>query len=567
MAADWHGGTAVADPARQRRSASSVLLPAACAGAIAALAWWWLAATPQAVLREQLRVGQFWFLEGLFLSLVITSTLAGRELLRALDLPSKRLLVGITCAAATLVLAAPRTNRIFYDEQIYQSIGQNLSDLHRAQMCNDGTVEYGVLQCWRPEYNKQPYGYPYLISLAYRWLGTSDTAAHRLNLLTSGATAGAIFLLTLLLTRDRLPAGLAALAFTLLPEQLRWAHAASAEPTAALACTGAVLAAAAFVRFRSSTALAWMAVATSWAAYVRMEGILILAVAALIVLLYARQEVARPRFAWMAISCLVLLLPASAHLAAVQNESWGSIEGRFALPFFWTNVASNTAFYLGDRRFPVLFTALALAGLTLSRTTTLLIAWFGIFWGVFLFFYAGSYDYGADVRFSLMSHPPLAMLAGIGTARILRFFGVGAHRIAGPVAVALFLFQFGWYLPWVRSVGEEAWAARADVAFARQFAQRLPANAIVLTHNPGMFHVWGISAAQLSIAAGEPAYVRETLSRRYAGGVYLHWSFWCNVRDVVQREFCDRALVVHPSRLVGERWTRDYRNAFYRLTP
>ena len=49
--------------------------------------------------------------------------------------------------SALTVFVAPRTNRIYYDEQIYQSIGQNLSDLKLAQMCNDGTVEYGRLQC------------------------------------------------------------------------------------------------------------------------------------------------------------------------------------------------------------------------------------------------------------------------------------------------------------------------------------------------------------------------------------------------------------------------------------
>ncbi len=40
--------------------------------------------------------------------------------------------------------------------------------------------------------------------------------------------------------------------------------------------------------------------------------------------------------------------------------------------------------------------------------------WFVLFWGIFLFFYAGSYRYGADVRFALLSFMPLAVLAGIG---------------------------------------------------------------------------------------------------------------------------------------------------------
>jgi hypothetical protein len=135
------------------------------------------------------------------------------------------------------------------------------------------------------------------------------------------------------------------------------------------------------------------------------------------------------------------------------------------------------------------------------------------------------------------------------------------------MAVAALAFQFAWYLPWARAVGEEAWGARADVAFAREVARSLPANAVVLTHNPGIFQVWGINAAQLSLATTEPGYVDDTLPRRYAGGVYLHWSFWCNVSDPVQRAFCDRALASYPAQVIREHRTRDYRFAFYRVTP
>src|SRR5438067_1663302 len=84
----------------------------------------------------------------------------------------------------------------------------------------------------------------------------------------------------------------------------------------------------------------------------------------------------------------------------------------------------------------------------------------------------------------------------------------------------------------IRSTGEEACAARADVRYARQFADSLPPNSIVLTHNPSMFHIWGTNAAQLSIARTDPGRI-EQLLKRYAGGVYLHWNFWCNVPDRV----------------------------------
>ena len=84
-------------------------------------------------------------------------------------------------ASALTLFVAPRTNRIFYDEQIYQSIGQNLADLRLAQMCNDGSVEYGRLQCASGEYNKQPYAYPHLLSLAYRLFGVHAWTAFAVN--------------------------------------------------------------------------------------------------------------------------------------------------------------------------------------------------------------------------------------------------------------------------------------------------------------------------------------------------------------------------------------------------
>jgi hypothetical protein len=311
-----------------------------------------------------------------------------------------------------------------------------------------------------------------------------------------------------------------------------------------------------------------MAVVSSWAAYFRPEAILIVAVVAAIVLLAARDEVRRPQFAWAAVLWLGLLVPAAAHLAAVRNEGWGSGGEPFSLLSFWNNLGTNSIFYVADRRFPVAITALAIAGLSASRLTIMLVLWFGVFWGVFLFFYAGSYDYGADVRYSLMSYAPLAALAGIGAARLVRMMSAGeVRRPAAAIAIGALLLQFSWYLPWVRAVGEEAWAARADVAFARAVARSLPPNSFVLTHNPGMFHVWGADAAQMSLATADPGFVRDRLLPRYAGGVYLHWNFWCNVSDPLQQGFCTRAVRAYPTTLFQERQVRDYRYAFYRIAP
>ena len=119
-------------------------------------------------------------------------------------------------------------NRIFYDEQIYQSIGQNLTDLRLAQICNDGSVEYGRLQCLSGEYNKQPYGYPHLLSLAYRLFGVGTAVAFAVNAAAMVATVWAVYVLVWLLVRDRDAALFAGLVLALTPHQIIWSATADA---------------------------------------------------------------------------------------------------------------------------------------------------------------------------------------------------------------------------------------------------------------------------------------------------------------------------------------------------
>ena len=86
----------------------------------------------------------------------------------------------------------------------------------------------------------------------------------------------------------------------------------------------------------------------------------------------------------------------------------------------------------------------------------------------------------------------------------------------------------------------------------------------MLTHNPSMFHLWGVNAGQMSRAISNPAYVRF-LAEHYSGGLYLHWNFWCNVQDPVQREICTKALTIGTAEVLTEYRERDQSFAFYRM--
>src|SRR6185503_1990817 len=130
---------------------------------VAALLTWALR-TPMPPLREQLKTLQFWSLETcVFLGLLVTAVVL-RDLPRWLDRRDLLRIPALMALAMGLTVGlVPRTNRIYYDEQIYQNVGQNLADLKLAQMCNDGTVQDGRLRCSSGQYNKQPYAYPHVL--------------------------------------------------------------------------------------------------------------------------------------------------------------------------------------------------------------------------------------------------------------------------------------------------------------------------------------------------------------------------------------------------------------------
>jgi 4-amino-4-deoxy-L-arabinose transferase-like glycosyltransferase len=560
--------------------------PSRRAWVVVALAWVtgvtilaaWLLGTSTGMLREQLKLSQFWSLElcvllGLAFGIAILKDIS-RDFDRA-DVVRMALLA--LMAAGLTLFVAPRTNRIFYDEQIYQSVGQNLTDLRLAQICNDGSVEYGRLQCQSGEYNKQPYGYPHLLSLGYRLFGVGTAVAFAVNAAAMAATVCAVYVLVWLLFRDRDAALFAGLVLALTPHQIIWSATAAVEPTASLAAVVALVCAAHYQRSGGTAALGAAAVSAAYAIQFRPESLLVLPVAGLLAWPRLRDDIRHPRAWWVGFLFLGLVAVPVAHLFAVRNLEWGASAARFSLAYVPGNLRVNGWFYLFDARFPAVFTLFALIGLAwwepspaaagnrpwpfrLERPAMAI--YFALFFGIGLVFYAGSYDYGADVRYSLMTYPPIAVLAGLGAARLVG--AAGKSNLPARLMVTALAFQFLWYAPLVRATTEEAWAARADVRFARQLATELPVNSYVLTHNPGMFQLWGVNAGQLPLIVESPAYVRF-LTGRYTGGVFIHWNFWCNVQDPVHPEFCRRALALGTVELVREDRERDQRFALYRL--
>ncbi len=477
--------------------------------------------------------------------------------------------------ALTTGLLAPQTHRIYYDENIYLSIGQNLAHLNRAQTCNAGGEEYGLFHCTQWEYNKQPNGFPYIVSVIFRVFGTSEQAIFFFNNLLLGLSALVVFWL-LYLVNGTWQGGLFAVMITLAtPQNLHWYNTTAAEPSAAFFAALVLLTAWYYLQAKTSASLTLLTACTAFAIHFRPESLLLLP---LVLILTGRQAVTTPK-ALLANLLLFgfLTLPLWLHIELFHNHPWGSSGAPFSLNHFQPNLAVNGWHYLNNQEFPLLFTLLALCGLAWPNSSlaewwkkqAIFGLWFLSFWAIFLFFYAGSYHYGADIRYALLSYLPLALLAGIGADKIIQL--LLKKTTLQPVTlktilITLILLSLIPFLPLVRAVTHEAWAARADHRFAQQMVANLPKESIILTQNPNMFQIWGYAASQMSLAQTDPNYINQVLFNHYRGGVYFHYNFWCNVPDPVQNKFCHTILEKYEHQLLTEYREKDFRYALYRLS-
>ncbi len=537
----------------------------------------------------------------------------------ALSTPGIRLLLIVIAGALLVTLVATQIHRIYFDEDIYANMGQNIAYTGQAGMANYGTFEYGEYFVNWLLYNKDPAGWPYLMGLVFQLFGTDETLAFYLNnLLFVGGILVVFFIARMLAVGPPFTALLAALVYALIPHNLIWANTISAENAAAVFGGLAVLCALAWLRTREARRLFLLAAVLPFACAMRPESSLIAlwVFAAAAINLFAdgrRPDSTAPdpgrcdavrfhhplatRCFWATGSIsFALIIPIVLHFYAMSGESWGAEGAKFATSFFIGNVTVNGFYFINNREFPILVTLLALMGLAAwkgrrateglrgleepqglgvdFRSVLLMLLWFLLFWGIFLFFYAGSYKYGADVRFALVCFMPLSILAGLGGGVVRGWldgiFGWtcirGGNRLpAAGLLVLLLLISWLKFVPLIRLVGQEAWGARYDHMHAREFIRKIPNRSVVLTHIPTMFLLWGQSAIQTFAGINNPDLIRD-LMNRYQGHVYFHKNYWCNTVNDSNRSICEgiaQRYDLEPAAVARE---QSYEYGLYRMT-
>ena len=386
-------------------------------------------------------------------------------------------------------------------------------------MCNDGTVEYGRLQCCRGEYNKQPYAYPHLLSLVYRVFGVrprrgrspSTPARWRDRLRASTCSHGSLF-------ADRVGGGLrgaaagahAAAAAVVgdgrrravgVAGVRRWRSSRRCRPcafraVAALLGAGGDDGVCGAVPPRVAADPAGRGACCSWRHRARRVGAGALGWWALLAFAApgrprgapvrrAQRGLGNERRAPVAAATLPAQPPCQRPRSTSATSDFRS-STRCWRSSGWRGAAGSPS----ARRWSLYFLAVLRhrpavlrRQLQLRRRRPLL---------------------ADDLSAAGGARPASALRGG-------RRAGYGRRRRrAGRRgrSAAAWLFS---------SSGTRRSSARRPkrpgrrgpmCEFAALVAAELPANSYVLTHNPGMFHVWGVNAGQMSLAADNPGYLR-----------------------------------------------------------
>lgn len=476
--------------------------------------------------------------------------------------------IAVMVTSAAVLLLPPRTHKIFFDEDIYVQIGQSI--------VHDGVG--GIVDCALPasntaavpwhgiaySLNKEPMAYPFLVSLFVRAGMTHDAGFMCTLVMFLFGTAGMVFLARQFSLQtdshhaaDKLAAVgplLSGLAYGLWPENLRWAVTSSTELTLASLMIWSQGIGILALRTGSSASLFLSLATGALAAMVRPEGGIYLLPTLLLAALFGggfSREIGAKVIG--AAILAGMLWHHIAFLGSVAGQDWGAEGAKFSLEFIQHNLRDNIGYWISGRvretaSPPPFISVFFIAGIVSAvvaylrsdrtsrvsnaATWAAILLWFGLAVGIFLPFYAGSYFYGADIRFSLLAAPPFILITIRGVAAIISLpvtflirgnLRSGMKYASNGVAIALVAILWLPHVSEVRRLNSEAWQAREGHDACETIMKTLPRDAIVIEHIPSIWTNHGFGAIEINWALRNRHLV-DTLLRSHP--VFYFSGFW-----------------------------------------
>jgi hypothetical protein len=416
-------------------------------------------------------------------------------------------------------LIPPKTTRLFFDEDIYSDMAKQIAMHVSSCLCDYGNK----FECFKCELMKWPVGHPFLLSIPFALLGSSNLVASHFMIFLSSLSVVFVFLSSYLLFEDKRIAIFSSLILALLPVHILWSVTRTADVT--------------FSFFTSLILFFSILSAQSNNLRVHVISLLVLALAVqtktegivLIPLYFLTQIILNNNYStlfekrsyvFMIIASLLLIFVYLVHtFHAAKTETWGSSGEKFSLQYLSYNLPSNLGYwfesyaitergaYEGKQLYhPVIFTLIAIVGLVAlfkgeKKKFLVLVSWLGILFIMYASFYAGSVYFGVDVRYVLSQYIPFSILTGFGLFTIFDFLRKKTNKtIAFVLLVALLLIYFSFYIPKMHippSSIQESYGARLYWESAVNFASKQPDNCYFISHVSSIYSWLGKGHVQI----------------------------------------------------------------------
>ncbi|MCL4381091.1 glycosyltransferase family 39 protein [Candidatus Marsarchaeota archaeon] len=352
------------------------------------------------------------------------------------------------------------TQRIFFDDVIYQSQALYLIRTGQAVMCNYGTP----FQCFTDYMFHEPIGTAFNIAIGYTVFGVNQAAAYNVQLALAAICIVIVFFISFLLFKDHNAALFSAIFFALSPTLLVWAKPVTSDLEMMFYASLSIFFMIVFTYRKNIKTLSAFAFSVVLLAYMKINALIYILLLPMLFIIIDGEGIAKSvkdslhRIVMFfksnntANMLLILFLviglmpeiffsyselrsaPFGYENAQVQYSCGvGAIvpHSKFSTQYLIANLCANLYFWADKFKSqgifqPVLFTAFSILGAAMmavykKREFFMIAVWFLAIFISYTAFYAGAVTYGSDWRFMLGVIAQASIFAGFGAARILKF--------------------------------------------------------------------------------------------------------------------------------------------------
>ena len=486
------------------------------------------------------------------------------------------------------IFALPKTELIFFDENIYQGIALNILHSGNALMCWNGTPY--VQKCFSTELGFDPGGWPFLISIAFGIFGISNTTSYNLELFLGVLSIISVFLIANLLIKRKELGPISATIFSFIPEVFIWSKTLANPDMSFMAfAILAMLLFLIFIKRSNKKTLLPFIFCILFAIYLRVEALLLVPFFLVIFLtlgdlgirktfntkiklLFVKLSSDR-NLLFLGMVSIILIEPQLYTMIATTPELQANAAFYlypntpiFSSSYVLPNLSANVLFLAGLLKdYPIIFlpniTAFAILGLIFllfmkkykSRFAVLLLlfGFFSVYFIFYLFYFSGSVLVGVSVRYFLILYPVLSILAAFGLLGlgdlIIGVFSKGRNQRYLTYSILVFLF---FALPFIYTApilinptytyygfpvnnitanipGLNPYTtqyAKTSEDFIRSNYKLVPTGCLVLSEVPSLWFMLNRSSSALS----ETDIFTNASYRNYSC-YYLSYDFWCTV--------------------------------------